>query len=330
MIKNTPDPAVRLNLLNTFVKNLSPGESASWAYMQIFQIYQDAGQLDRALETGEKALALNSRDVELAYRSLKAAEQKGDPVLVRKWSGIAAKAVAGVVSSPGDAAATGRLAYARQLRTNLGYAEYREILGTPDAPKKLAMIEDFLRRNKESDYRHAAENLYLATCRAAGDARKTLAAAERILKLDENNEDALMILAESYRQSDKDPAAIISYGSRVLSILQGPKPIELTGSDWDHKKALLTGHAYWLIGGAFLQQNRFSQADKSIRAALPYLKGDSRMTSAALFYLGWANYQMHNYGDAMRFNQQCLLIKGPYQEQAARNIEVIRSEASSQ
>ena len=189
------------------------------------------------------------------------------------------------------------------------------------------MIEEFLRKNKESDYRHGAESLYVNTYRAAGDPRKTLAAAEKILRMDENNEDALLIIAENYQQNDREPATVIAYGTRILSILHSQKPIELTDADWNHKKALLTGHAYWLIGWAHLQQNHFSQADKAIRAALPYIKGESRMMSAALFCLGWANYQMHNYGDAMRYNQQCLLVKGPYQEQAARNIEVIRGES---
>ena len=86
---------------------------------------------------------------------------------------------------------------------------------------------------------------------------------------------------------------------------------EERASDWSG--------AYWMIGSALVQQNQFAAADKSIRTALPYLKDDKRLTSAALFYLGWANYQMRNYPDAVRFNEQCMLLKGPYQDKAARN-----------
>jgi hypothetical protein len=75
-----------------------------------------------------------------------------------------------------------------------------------------------------------------------------------------------------------------------------------------------------------MQEDRYREADTSLRAALPYLKGDNRATSDALFYLAWANYQLHNYSDAVRFNTECMRIDGPYRGQAAKNLEVFRAE----
>ena len=75
-----------------------------------------------------------------------------------------------------------------------------------------------------------------------------------------------------------------------------------------------------------MQQNRYGQADRSIRAALPYLRNDARLTSTALFNLGWANYKLGNIADAIRFTQECSRLKGPYQEQAVKNLAVIRAE----
>jgi hypothetical protein len=67
-----------------------------------------------------------------------------------------------------------------------------------------------------------------------------------------------------------------------------------------------------------------------LKPVLDKLKGDTQMIGAAYFYLGCANYQMRNCPEAVRFNQQCLALKGPYQENAARSLEVIRNEAASQ
>jgi tetratricopeptide (TPR) repeat protein len=331
MVKNSPDAESRLKLLNSIVKSY-PGASATWANEQIFQVYEETGQWDQALETGEKILALDPEDIEIAYKCLKIASQKGDRVLARKWSQVAAGTAASVVSSPkDDETGRRRLEYARQVRNNLGYLTYQEIASTRDAAKRLDLLEDFLQRNKDSAYRHAAASLYLVTWRESGNGRNSLTAAEKILKLDDSNEDALLIVAGSYQDSQKDPQKLASYANRILvAINRKDPPVEMKDSEWANKKARLTGAAHWMIGAALLQQNQFGAADKSIRIALPYLKGDTRLTSAALFYLGWANYQMHNYRDAVRFNEQCMSLKGPYQEQAARNLQVIRAESDPQ
>jgi tetratricopeptide (TPR) repeat protein len=331
LVKSSPDPQTRLQLLNIMVKS-SHGGSAIWAYEQMYQVFEETGQCDRALETGEKILSLDRQDIEIAYKCLKVANQTGDPELVRKWSRLASRTAANVVSSPkDDETGRTRLEYARQIGNSLGYLEYREIAGTKDPRKKLELIEEFLQRNKDSEYRHAAESLYLVTYREAGGGRKTLSAAEKILKLDESNEDALLILAESYQESMMDPQKLIACANEILVVMnRKARPVELTDAEWTHKKERLTGAAYWMIGSALMQQNRFGAADKSIRTALPYLKGDTRLTSAALFYLGWANYQMRNYSDAVRFNQQCMMLEGPYQDKAKRNLQVIRTESDSQ
>jgi tetratricopeptide (TPR) repeat protein len=330
MVKSSPDPESRLKLLNSIVKAY-PGESATWANEQIFQMYEEAGQSDQALETGGKILALDPEDIEIAYKCLKIADRKGDPALARTWSQVATSAAAGIVSSPkDDETGRRRLEYARQVLNSLGYLKYREIAGMQDRAMRLELLEDFLQRNKDSEYRHAAGSLYLATCRESGDGRKVLPAAEKILKLDDSNEDALLIIANSYQDSQKDPQKLAAYANRILvAINRKDRPAEMQDEEWTKKKGRLTGAAYWMIGAAFMQQNQFGAADKSIRIALPYLKDDTKLTSAALFYLGWANYQMRNYPEAVRFNEQCMSVKGPYQAQAARNLQVIRAESDS-
>src|SRR5260370_40827440 len=77
-----------------------------------------------------------------------------------------------------------------------------------------------------------------------------------------------------------------------------------------------------------MEEDRYGEADSSLRVALPYLKGESQLTSDALFFLAWANYQLHNYNDAMRFNTECMRIDGPYRAQAPKNLEVFRAETA--
>jgi hypothetical protein len=123
---------------------------------------------------------------------------------------------------------------------------------------------------------------------------------------------------------------LMAYARKILAVLdKQPKQEGLTDAEWSRMKAPLKGHAYWMIASVSMQQNRYSDADKSIRMALPYLKADSQMLSTALFYLGWANYQLGNLSDAVRFNRQCALVRGPYQAQAARSVQVMSAQAAA-
>jgi tetratricopeptide (TPR) repeat protein len=329
MVKHAPDPERRLKLLDVFVKTLPPNESTNWAYEEIFRTQSETGQLDRALETGETLLTRDQRELQIAYKSLEIAGQKGDQALVKKWSEIAAKSAACILSSPGNGeAGDSQLTYAIQVRTQLDYVAYKEILETKAAGKRLELSDDFLRRNTGPEYRHAVEGIYLAASRESGNRGKILAAAERVLKVDANSEDALLILGGSYLESQTEPETMIGYANRILTAAkQNGKPVELTDAEWAKKKSLLEGAAYWMIGNAAIQQKRYADADKFIRLALPYVKDDRTMSAATLFYLGWANYQLKNYRDAVSFNEQCAQIQGPYQENAVRNLQVIRAES---
>jgi tetratricopeptide (TPR) repeat protein len=224
-------------------------------------------------------------------------------------------------------------ANARALRERLDYLAYLDIARISETGGKRRAIEEFLKGRKgssSSSYRTALEDLYLQSWRDSGDTQGALAAAKRILEQDDSNLTALAIVADSYMQSEKEPQKLLAYARKILAVLdKQPKAPGLTDAEWARKKAPIMGHAYWMIGSVSMQQDKYKDADKAIRAALPYVKEDSRLLSAALFYLGWANYQLGNLSDAIRFNKQCALVKGPYQGQAAKSAEAFSAQAAA-
>jgi tetratricopeptide (TPR) repeat protein len=223
-------------------------------------------------------------------------------------------------------------ANARALRERLDYLAYQDIARIPETGGRRRAIEEFLKgRKSSSSYRTAIEDLYLQTWRDSGDTQGALAAAKRVLEQDDSNLTALAIVADSYMQSEKEPQKLLAYARKILAVVdKQPKQPGLTDAQWARKKAPIMGHAYWMIGSVSMQQDKYKDADKAIRAALPYVKEDSRLFSAALFYLGWANYQLGNLSDAIRFNKQCALVKGPYQGQAAKSAEAFSAQAAAQ
>ncbi len=304
--------ATKVAMLEQYRNDFQKAELIPWAYEEICRALEAEGQLDRALAVGQRLLALDPQSVEIAQKGLQLAEKKQDAVLIRQWSDAAAHAADSVLSSP--LSGQSRMEVARSVRVYTDYLAYSGIVKIADSAAKRVQLEEFLQRNKNSSYQTAVEDLYLETWRESGDAAV-----------------ALTIVAENYMQGANEPKKLLAYATNILALLDSqPKPQRISAAEWSRKKALLEGRANWMMGRASIQLDKFKEADKSIRVALPYLKGDSKLTSAALFYLGWANYRMGRVSDAIRFNQQCILVKGPFQEYAAKNLVAIQAETTSQ
>jgi len=232
-----------------------------------------------------------------------------------------------VIASPKDTEIDRRrLALAPQVITYVDYLAYADILQTPTRARKLELIEQATQTSPQSAYIPAMRRLTLAIWREI-DPQKAVTIAEKMIEKDPTNEEALIMVAESYVQRDKEPEKALAYGEKVVALMEHTAKVEgIPDAEWSKKRAGLMGRANWLIGSISMQRGNFSQADKAIRAALPYLKGDQKLVSTALFYLGWANYRTGNIAEAIRFNQDCTRIRGPYQEQAFKNLAVIQSE----
>ena len=198
-------------------------------------------------------------------------------------------------------------------------------------PDTVALVDAMIQRNPKSQYIPQVTTKYIAAVQGSAP-DKLGAAADRLAALDPNNEDVLLVVANSAMTSKQMDKAIAS-ATRLTEMLKDkPKPENYSDADWEKRKGVLLGRAYWIAGMGYATQNKLPQADQNLRAALPHLKGDDALMQTALFNLGLANYKMAQGGkkalaaDAARFNDQAAAIRGPYTAQAAKNAKVIRTE----
>ena len=84
----------------------------------------------------------------------------------------------------------------------------------------------------------------------------------------------------------------------------------------------------------FGERNAYSAADKDLRAALPYIRGDNSMMAPALFYLRGGQLQPRKMElskakimEGVKFSQDCAAITGPLAEQAWKNAAAMKTEA---
>lgn len=278
-------------------------------------------------------------DLEDAFQNLKNAESKKDPALLKKAAletcAVARKlAEAPAPESEADKAYwTKRVAYARDVELQAEYALYTFAIQAP-AATSVDLISTLEQLNPKSKYLDEGYSRYFLALTQTGAAAKIPAIAEKALANFPDNEDLLLVLADSAanrKQSDR----ALGYSERLISCIgRHPKPEGYSAADWERKRAAALARAYWMAGLIHSEKMNYFEADKDLRAALPLIQGNSAMLAPAYFHLGVANYQLgktmlnkQRVLEAVKFSEQSAAIKGPLAEQAWRNSIIMKTEA---
>jgi tetratricopeptide (TPR) repeat protein len=327
------DETKKLALMEQFTAQYPKHEAMAWVYSQMLPAYTKANQYDKAIDAGEKLLALDPEDLRTAHAILKAAEAQKDPDAVKKWAIQTSEMAKKVAQSPKPEDEYEAedweydVEFAKQLETYTQYSLYAMALQTTDPQKRIELIETLQQRNPESEYLPQVQGQYFLALRQIGDADRAVVVAEKILEKDQTNEDMLLVAADYHMQRNQEPEKVLSYSAKLVEIISSkPKPEAVSEVDWEKKKTVILGLAHRMTGVTYSNQKKYKQADQALRQALPYIKGDDQLMAQVLFHLGLANYRMKKIMDAVKFNQQCIKIKSPFQAQARRNLRVIQSQ----
>ncbi len=294
--------------------------------------YRRAGDLDKALAAGEKVLAIEPDNIEIARANWRLAESKHDAELVKKWSAETAKIAERIVKAPlptdPDAVKTAAevVAYARQFVVNSDYDDYNKALQAKDPAQRIAALEEFLKKSPQNPYMEQIEIAQFLAYKDLGDADKALAAAEKILAHNEDREDALLFVAELSFRRKRDPKRTLTLTNKFIARMAvATRPEGQSEADWNRSKNQNLMLANYIVGSIHFQVGQWSAADKALRTALA-LAGEDQLRATLLYNLGWANYQMQNALESIRFYRLCAAIPGPMQEQASKNVLSVKSE----
>src|SRR5882762_8404890 len=326
------DDAKKLAMLEKFTQDYAKSENLAWVYTQMQPLYTKATQPDKAIEIGEKLIALDPEDLDTALATLKAAEAKKDPDLVKKWSDVTGTVAQKVIAAPqpkdeDEDDWKKRIDFTKQVNTYSEYALYAMALQTTDARKRIALIEDLQQRNPQSQYVGQMKPVLFQAYRQAGDNTKAVAVAEKILESDPNNDEMLLVVADSFLQQGKEPSKVVAYSTKMIDLMNTKaKPEGTSDADWENRKKTMTGLGHFMIGKLNFNDKKYGPADKELRVALPFVEGNADLKAETLFLLGFSNYKMENITEALKFNQQCAAIKSRFQAQAAKNVTVIKSQ----
>src|SRR5579864_841722 len=158
------DDAKKLVLMQDFLAKYPKHEGASWVSGQLQAVYlaQKPPDYDKVLDAGEKGLASDPLDLDLAYNNLKAAEGKGDPDLVKTWSTRTSENARKITAkAPADDEEKDRAKYAKQLDSYCEYALSAVVAKASEPKKVVELVEALEQLNPKSQYLEHVSGVYL-------------------------------------------------------------------------------------------------------------------------------------------------------------------------
>ena len=316
------DDAKKLALMQDFLSKYPKHEGASWVYALMVTVYSNQKEYDKAVDAGEKAMALDPEDVDTGINAIKAAEAKNDPDAIKTLAATTSASARKLVAKPPESDEDKQMAeHIKEVGLYAEYALYKEIASAKDSKKVSELGEALEQANPKSPYLWYAAPSYL---RSLGP--KACGAAEKMVAADSRNAEAMLFAADcSWRTNHPD--RMVTLGTRSLEALNTRPKTE--GMN-DGGKA---GIANFYVGVGYGMEQRFGPGEKALRAALPSVRGDATLGPYALFYLALSEYSLAKpLGDkskireAMGFFEQSAAMKSSVQDQAARNARLIRTE----
>lgn len=286
------------------------------------------------------AVGAYANELDDDYAQLKDAQTKKDPDTVKKLaldSAKLAKAEA-ALPQPSDAAAVAdwkqRVEFAKEVDLFAEYSLASTAIATPDQAKMEELVDALLALNPKSQYLTLCSGPYLAALAKQGT-EKELAAAQKLLTANPNNEDALEALANGYSSSSPERAG--GYATRLVTVMKAKaKPEGVTEADWEKRKAAMLGDGYYISGAAACTKSSWIECDRNLKAAVPYVSKDQRVLGITYYYLGLADYQIGKVtGDRTKiqegekYSDQSAAISGPMQQQAYKNAQAMKQELAA-
>ena len=319
-ITNEQDPQKRLVMYQEFVQKFAANPAAvAYGNWQISQTYQATGDLQKALDYGDKALAGSPHNLDILVSQANLALQaKNDAKLMD----YAAKGGEVCLSIAKQAKPEGMSDqdFAQKMneeksdaQNNCDFFEtsgLNAISAENDPNTRMADIDRFNAAFPASKFQETVMNLALDALSQLRDNARMVAYGEKILAVNPNSLPALLLLANSYSEDTKPGSAAkaIVYCQKVIEVAKADAP------DADKTRKLSAGAAHSTIGWTYLKQDKTTAAISELRTASVLLKGqDDQQYARALYGEGFIYAKLNKLTEARDVLTEAVKIAGPLQ-----------------
>ena len=309
-----PDAQKRISMYEDFAKKYESNKAAvAYADLQLSQQYAAVSDNARALEYGDKALALYPNDLDIVVSQINIAQATKNYGRVVDYAVQGGAIFNSIASQPkpadvSDADWKARIANEQEdARSSYEYVEtaaYNAVASEQDAAKRMSDIEKFTPAFPKSKFNDQISQLALYSLQQLNQPQRLEAYGEKALAANPDSIPTLLMMANAYAEDAKQGSKAIAYANKVIA---------LTGNSSDPKSKLAAGVAHSTIGYTYLKEEKLVPAVAELRTAVGMLQEDPQAEQAALFRLGYAYAKQNRRTDSIAALQKAVAIDGPYQ-----------------
>jgi len=322
-ISNEQDSQKKLGMYEDFVQKYSTNPAAvAYGDWQLSQAYQGAGDLQKALAYGDKALASSPRNLDILVSQASIAQQLKDNAKVMDYA-VKGGDVYTSIAKQKKAEGVADQDFANQIRDEqsssksqyefLEAAAYNAIADENDPKKRMDDIEHFTPAFPDSRFQEGIASYAMMSLSELKDTPRVIAYGEKTLASDPNSLPTLLMMANTY-VDDPKPGSVAkagSYAQKAIEVAKADAP------DADMKRKLSAGAAHSVLGYALMKEDKTAAAVPELRTASSLLKGgDDQSYAIAMYRLGFAYAKLNKVSEAREVLSEVAKMPGPVQQPA--------------
>lgn len=322
-ITNEPDPQKKLAMYQDFVQKFSANPAAvAYGDWQISQAYQGTGDLQKAMEFGEKALAGSPHNLDIIVSQANIAQQMKDNAKVMQYAVQGGEVFNSIAKQPKPEGVTDQ-EFATSIDEEkkasqssyefLEAAAFNSIAEESNAKTRMADIERFTPAFPDSRFQESIATYAMMSLSELKDTARVISYGEKALASNPNSLPTLLLMANTYSE-DPRPGSVakaVTYAQKAIDVAKADAP------DADRSRKVSAGVAYSTLGYALMKQDKTAAAIPDLKSAVSLLKGqDDQSYAVAGYRLGYAYAKLSKVSEAREVLTDVVKIAGPVQQLA--------------
>jgi tetratricopeptide (TPR) repeat protein len=318
-ITSEQDAQKKLAMYEEFVQKFASNPAAAaYGNWQLSQAYQATGDLQKALDYGDKALVGSPRNLDILVSEAGIALQAKNNSKLMDYAAKGGEVClsVGKQAKPegmSDEDFASKMKEEKEsVQSSCDFLEssgLNAITSETDPKSRMAEIEKFTAGFPDSKYQDQVSNYAMYTLGPGqlNDQTRLVSFAEKILATNPNSLTALLLLANHYAEANSSAKAI-TYAQKAIEIAKADAP------DADKSRKLSAGASHNIIGWAYFKQDKTVSAIAEFKSASGLLKGqDDQQYAGALYGLGSAYAKLSKLTEARDVLTEAVKIPGPLQ-----------------
>jgi tetratricopeptide (TPR) repeat protein len=331
-ISSEPDGQKKLAMYEDFLQKFSSNPAAvAYGNWQVSQYYQSTGDLQKALDYGDKALAGSPHNLDILVSQANIAQQMKNSEKLMDYAARGGELYNSLDKQPkpagmSDQELANRIAQDKSAaKTSYEFLEaaaYNAIAGETDAKTRMALIERFTPAFPGSRFEDQVASLAMVSLQQLKDMPRLVSYGEKTLAANPNSLPTLILLADAYSEDSKPGSGekAISYAQKAIDVAKAD------ASDADRSRKLSGGLGHYTIGYVYLKEDKTAAAIPELKTACSLLKGeDDQSYALAAFRLGFAYGKLNRLAEAREILNEAVKIPGPVQQPAQELLAKVNS-----